>query len=57
MPWSKRRVGLTLLIRTYPRVPGHEVAGVIDAAGPEVADWTAGDRLAIGWHGSHKRAL
>jgi D-arabinose 1-dehydrogenase-like Zn-dependent alcohol dehydrogenase len=42
---------------TYPRVRGHEAAGVIEAVGPEVADWTARDRLAIGWHGSHKRAL
>lgn len=37
----------------YPRVPGHEVAGVIDAVGPSVTEWTAGDRVGIGWHGSH----
>src|SRR5438270_7285192 len=37
----------------YPRVPGHEIAGVIDAVGPGVAGWAAGDRVGIGWHGSH----
>lgn len=37
----------------YPRVPGHEVAGVVDAAGPGVSGWKTGDRAAIGWHGDH----
>jgi len=37
----------------YPRVPGHEVAGVVDAIGPGVAGWAAGDRVGIGWHGDH----
>lgn len=37
----------------YPRVPGHEVAGVIDAVGPGVTAWTAGDRVGLGWHGRH----
>ena len=37
----------------YPRVPGHEVAGAIDAVGPGVAAWSAGDRVGIGWHGDH----
>jgi D-arabinose 1-dehydrogenase-like Zn-dependent alcohol dehydrogenase len=37
----------------YPRVPGHEVAGVIDAVGPGVTAWKAGDRAGIGWHGDH----
>lgn len=36
----------------YPRVPGHEVAGVIDAVGPGVAGWQVGQRVGIGWHGS-----
>ena len=35
----------------YPRVPGHEVAGVVDALGPGVARWTAGQRVGVGWHG------
>jgi D-arabinose 1-dehydrogenase-like Zn-dependent alcohol dehydrogenase len=35
----------------YPRVPGHEVAGVIDAVGSGVARWKAGDRVGVGWHG------
>jgi D-arabinose 1-dehydrogenase-like Zn-dependent alcohol dehydrogenase len=35
----------------YPRVPGHEVAGVIDALGPGVAGWKAGDRVGVGWLG------
>lgn len=37
----------------YPRVPGHEVAGRIDAAGPGVAGWEVGARAAVGWHGGH----
>jgi D-arabinose 1-dehydrogenase-like Zn-dependent alcohol dehydrogenase len=37
----------------YPRVPGHEVAGIIDALGPGVRGWTAGQRVGIGWHGGH----
>ena len=36
---------------TYPRVPGHEVAGVVDAIGPGVPEWKAGDRAGIGWLG------
>ncbi len=36
---------------TYPRVPGHEIAGEIDAAGPGVKDWTKGERVGVGWHG------
>lgn len=35
----------------YPRVPGHEVAGLIDALGPGVARWTAGERVGVGWYG------
>jgi len=35
----------------YPRVPGHEVAGVIDEAGPGVTQWTKGQRVGVGWHG------
>ncbi len=35
----------------YPRVPGHEVAGVVDAVGPGVAAWKPGDRVGLGWHG------
>jgi D-arabinose 1-dehydrogenase-like Zn-dependent alcohol dehydrogenase len=37
----------------YPRVPGHEVIGKIDAVGKEVPDWTAGMRVGVGWHGGH----
>lgn len=37
----------------YPRVPGHEVAGIIDAVGPGVAGWSAGQRVGVGWHGGH----
>jgi D-arabinose 1-dehydrogenase-like Zn-dependent alcohol dehydrogenase len=37
----------------YPRVPGHEVAGVIDAAGAGVTGWKQGDRVGVGWHGGH----
>ncbi len=37
----------------YPRVPGHEIAGVVDAVGPDVPAWSPGDRVGIGWHGGH----
>jgi D-arabinose 1-dehydrogenase-like Zn-dependent alcohol dehydrogenase len=37
----------------YPRVPGHEVAGVIDAVGPGVNGWMPGLRVGVGWHGGH----
>lgn len=37
----------------YPRVPGHEVAGVVDALGPGVAGVEVGTRVGLGWHGGH----
>ena len=37
----------------YPRIPGHEVAGIIDAVGAGVAGWEAGQRVGVGWHGGH----
>ena len=40
----------------YPRVPGHEIAGVIDAIGKDIAtgtEWKVGQRVAVGWHGGH----
>jgi D-arabinose 1-dehydrogenase-like Zn-dependent alcohol dehydrogenase len=37
----------------YPRVPGHEVAGVIDELGEGVTSWTKGQRVGVGWHGGH----
>jgi D-arabinose 1-dehydrogenase-like Zn-dependent alcohol dehydrogenase len=37
----------------YPRVPGHEVVGLIDAVGADVPDWKAGMRVGVGWHGGH----
>jgi D-arabinose 1-dehydrogenase-like Zn-dependent alcohol dehydrogenase len=37
----------------YPRVPGHEVAGRIDAIGASVNKWTEGQRVGVGWHGGH----
>jgi D-arabinose 1-dehydrogenase-like Zn-dependent alcohol dehydrogenase len=35
----------------YPRVPGHEVIGAVDALGAGVAGWQPGERAGIGWHG------
>lgn len=35
----------------YPRVPGHEVIGVVDAVGPEAKNFSPGQRVGIGWHG------
>ena len=37
----------------YPRVPGHEVAGVIDEVGDGVSEWKKGQRVGVGWHGGH----
>src|SRR6266576_946658 len=37
----------------YPRVPGHEVAGRIDAVGDGVTNWKSGQRVGVGWHGGH----
>jgi alcohol dehydrogenase, propanol-preferring len=37
----------------YPRVPGHEIAGHVDAVGEDVAMWTKGQRVGVGWHGGH----
>ncbi len=37
----------------YPRVPGHEVAGVVDEVGAGVTEWKKGDRVGTGWHGGH----
>jgi len=36
-----------------PRVPGHEIAGRVDAVGEGVTAWKKGDRVGIGWHGGH----
>ena len=39
---------------TFPRVPGHEVIGVIDAMGKDVPPrWQAGQRVGVGWHAWH----
>ena len=37
----------------YPRVPGHEIAGRIDAVGADVTQWKPGQRVGVGWHGGH----
>jgi D-arabinose 1-dehydrogenase-like Zn-dependent alcohol dehydrogenase len=36
-----------------PRIPGHEVAGTVDAVGEGVSAWKVGDRVGVGWHGGH----
>jgi len=36
-----------------PRIPGHEIAGVIDAVGEDVTRFAPGDRVGVGWHGGH----
>ncbi len=36
-----------------PRIPGHEIAGRVDAVGPNVGPWKKGDRAGVGWHGGH----
>ena len=37
----------------YPIVPGHEIAGIVDAVGDSVVGWTAGMRAGVGWFGGH----
>ncbi len=38
---------------SFPRAPGHEVAGTIDALGPDTDGWKVGERIGVGWHGGH----
>jgi D-arabinose 1-dehydrogenase-like Zn-dependent alcohol dehydrogenase len=38
---------------SYPRVPGHEVTGVVDVLGIGVTEWRKGQRVGVGWHGGH----
>ncbi len=37
----------------YPRVPGHEVIGLVDKVGEDVELWSEGQRVGVGWHGGH----
>ena len=37
----------------YPRVPGHEVVGLVDAIGEDVTQWKVGQRVGLGWYGGH----
>lgn len=37
----------------YPRIPGHEVVGIIDEVGSGVSTWQQGQRVGVGWHGGH----
>ena len=50
MRWSKKDIGREFSI---PRVPGHEIAGRIDALGADVTLWKPGQRVGVGWHGGH----
>ena len=50
MNTQKKEAGRAL---QYPRIPGHEVAGVIDAVGAGVSGWETGQRAGVGWHGGH----
>src|SRR6185369_14000390 len=36
-----------------PRIPGHEIAGIIDAVGTGVVGWSVGQRVGVGWFGGH----
>jgi D-arabinose 1-dehydrogenase-like Zn-dependent alcohol dehydrogenase len=49
---SVTKEGLFPNIR-YPRVPGHEVAGLIDAVGPGVPGWERGQKVGVGWNGGY----
>jgi D-arabinose 1-dehydrogenase-like Zn-dependent alcohol dehydrogenase len=37
----------------YPRIPGHEVVGIVDRTGAGVSEWKKGQRVGVGWHGGH----
>lgn len=37
----------------YPRIPGHEIVGLIDSVGAQVPEWKPGTRVGVGWHGGH----
>ena len=37
----------------FPRIPGHEVAGIVDEVGAGVSEWKTGQRVGVGWHGGH----
>jgi alcohol dehydrogenase/propanol-preferring alcohol dehydrogenase len=37
----------------FPRVPGHEIAGVVEKVGSDVDEWKVGQRVGVGWHGGH----
>src|SRR3984885_3622507 len=37
----------------YPRVPGHEITGIVDEVGAGVSEWKKGQRVGVGWHGGH----
>jgi D-arabinose 1-dehydrogenase-like Zn-dependent alcohol dehydrogenase len=49
---SLTKEGLFPLVQ-YPRIPGHEAVGVVDAVGSGVSRWTAGQRVGVGWHGGN----
>ena len=49
---SVTKEGLSPFIR-YPRVPGHEIVGLVDAVGQGVGRWKPGQRVGVGWHGGH----
>ena len=37
----------------YPRIPGHEVVGIVEEVGSNVSNWKKGQRVGVGWHGGH----
>ena len=49
---SMTKEGLSPFIQ-YPRVPGHEIVGLVDAVGQGVGRWKPGQRVGVGWHGGH----
>ena len=41
----------------YPRVPGHEVVGIVDEVGAGVSQWKKGQRAGVGWHGGYQQYM
>ncbi|MEQ9943042.1 alcohol dehydrogenase catalytic domain-containing protein [Pectobacterium aroidearum] len=42
---------------SFPRIPGHEVVGIVEKSGPDASKWKTGQRVGVGWHGGHGHTM
>ncbi|WP_350316427.1 alcohol dehydrogenase catalytic domain-containing protein [Pectobacterium aroidearum] len=42
---------------SFPRIPGHEVVGIVEKSGPGASKWKTGQRVGVGWHGGHGHTM